>query len=50
MGKHKLFVTVFTTIDWVKSAWLVEPILLTSILLMENSARPSWLVVLILFL
>ena len=32
--KHKLFITVFTTIHWVKSDWSVEPMLLTSTLLM----------------
>ena len=34
MKKHKLFVTVFTTIHWVKVAWPAEPILITYTLLM----------------
>ena len=45
MKKQKLFITVFTTIHWVKLAWPAEPILLTSTSLMGalpvTQAKPA---------
>ena len=38
MKIHKIFITVFTSIHWVKPAQPVEPILLTSTLLIGGPA------------
>ena len=42
--KHKLFITVYTTLSWVKPVLPVEPILLTSTLLWGHCERRRLLV------